>query len=273
MEHEKLADLLIERLAEKQIKAEKRKINGEPKISIKTENGDRLNFCYPTNESKLDMITNDIVEILISHRAIDFRDLHWLTKHCELRVRSSFGEDVATLKCQDLKAAVYIHISENDDRKLGTYVNEQTRKYLKEQMNYDIVKVAVKKASNSCPEVIDAGFMSLILDQLEPEMVKSKRPKTAIVIPPAILMFPDKFKKICHDAEAEGCYIIPSSIEELILIFDNEFSFAKYADLNEAVEIVNSTLDKTEVLSDHCYYYSALTNDIHYVNRRYHGDI
>ena len=78
----------------------------------------------------------------------------------------------------------------------------------------------------------------------------------------ACLYYPELFKRFCNDHNINGCWILPSSIHEVLVIpVDNGCK----CELDQMVSEVNGTEVKPEErLSDHAYYYSLEDNRITY---------
>lgn len=76
------------------------------------------------------------------------------------------------------------------------------------------------------------------------------------------LYFPEVFQKFCQEQNVGGCYIIPSSIHELILIKDDKD--VDEEQLTDMIGSVNTTeVSPFEVLSTHNYYYNLETNAVY----------
>lgn len=80
----------------------------------------------------------------------------------------------------------------------------------------------------------------------------------------AALVNTDLFKKFCDDRKLDGCYVLPSSIHE-VLIVPAERSEENTERFNEMVKDVNDTqVDLPDQLSDHCYWFNAETCEFEY---------
>ena len=82
------------------------------------------------------------------------------------------------------------------------------------------------------------------------------------------LCFPELFKKFCNEKGEDGCYILPSSIEELILLPRSAVTNAGMcaSSLANMVQSVNAEAVEPEIQLDAvAYYYSTESNDIQIV--------
>lgn len=71
----------------------------------------------------------------------------------------------------------------------------------------------------------------------------------------------DIFADFCKANNLKGCFIIPSSIHELILVADDDTN--QQGKFDAMVKDANrDVVEDTEYLSDHAYYYSLTTNTI-----------
>lgn len=80
----------------------------------------------------------------------------------------------------------------------------------------------------------------------------------------SILLFPDVFGLFCRQHGERGCYVLPSSIEEVIVLpYSAAEGFVSPQDLAELVCEVNSTQVEEKLrLDPACYAYDAATNTI-----------
>lgn len=72
----------------------------------------------------------------------------------------------------------------------------------------------------------------------------------------AALMYPDVFRKFCLEQGKDECYIIPSSIHELIVTFNNVLGSGDIQEVN------NTSVIPEEQLGDHPYRYNLAINKI-----------
>lgn len=77
----------------------------------------------------------------------------------------------------------------------------------------------------------------------------------------AHMYYTDIFKDFCKANDINGCFILPSSIHEIILIPDDDISHK--GDMDAMVRDANkAVVEEQEYLADHAYYYSLAENNI-----------
>ena len=75
------------------------------------------------------------------------------------------------------------------------------------------------------------------------------------------IYYTDIFRDFCKANDLSGCFILPSSIHEIIIVADDDIS--RKGDLDATVRGANKVVvDADEYLADHAYYYSAIENNI-----------
>lgn len=75
------------------------------------------------------------------------------------------------------------------------------------------------------------------------------------------MYYTDIFRDFCKANDLSGCFILPSSIHEIIIVADDDIS--RKGNLDAIVQGANaSVVDADEYLADHAYYYSAIENNI-----------
>lgn len=75
------------------------------------------------------------------------------------------------------------------------------------------------------------------------------------------MYYTDIFRDFCKANDLSGCFILPSSIHEIIIVADDDIS--RKGDLDAIVQGANeAVVDADEYLADHAYYYSAIENNI-----------
>lgn len=75
------------------------------------------------------------------------------------------------------------------------------------------------------------------------------------------IYYTDIFRDFCKANDLSGCFILPSSIHEIIIVADDDIS--RKGDLDAIVQGANAeVVEPEEYLADHAYYYSAIENNI-----------
>lgn len=75
------------------------------------------------------------------------------------------------------------------------------------------------------------------------------------------IYYTDIFRDFCKANDLSGCFILPSSIHEIIIVADDDIS--RKGNLDAIVQGANANVvDADEYLADHAYYYSAIENNI-----------
>lgn len=74
------------------------------------------------------------------------------------------------------------------------------------------------------------------------------------------ILFPEVFKDFCDRKGIASCYIVPSSVHELLLV---PTEMCRPDEINETIRMVNRTkVDVEDRLADHAYIYNANTNEV-----------
>lgn len=84
------------------------------------------------------------------------------------------------------------------------------------------------------------------------------------------LCFPDLFQKFCKEHNEDGCYILPSSVEELVILPESTMVYAHWEilELADLVHTINRESVDPEIQMDPVvYYYNRYSNTIKAVAR------
>ena len=76
------------------------------------------------------------------------------------------------------------------------------------------------------------------------------------------ICFTDVFKGLCEKHNADHCYILPSSIHELLIQYPIPDSDSKEIFDNMVKQVNATVLQPEDILADHCYRFDVATNEI-----------
>lgn len=176
----------------------------------------------------------------------------------------TFLEDVPHRLFMDLAIVPYYAFKKDDISSLvngeATFVVKNSHLDMWERDEDTVLEDAI---SNTCME--DASIVGIyeMLKKLNPSFAIS--PDSAAECPMYIMstsglngavsmMFKDKIREFCDSIDRD-VYVIPSSINEVILVPDDNNMSPPM--INEMIREINQTqLDAVEVLSDHVYYFT-----------------
>ena len=164
------------------------------------------------------------------------RDEDFLRKHIRLCIQPKGNEDIVKRNYLDLE--VY----------LRCFVTDEYSFKVKSEMEIPgLFECAVE---NTKREITTSKFDEMHIVTSENNMFGA-----------SYIYYTDVFKDFCKLNDINGCFILPSSIHELILIADDNIS--RKGELDTLIRDANTNVvEDKERLADHAYYYSAIDNNI-----------
>lgn len=125
---------------------------------------------------------------------------------------------------------------------------------------FDIMSAAIKNTRAKL-EVRSLGEILGMPDGIPVDCIKFKDNE---MFGAAGICFAEIFKELCEKRGVGHCYILPSSVHEILVHYPID-TFATKEDLDAMVQAVNAAeVAPEEVLADHCYVYELETNTITY---------
>ena len=168
--------------------------------------------------------------------AKDIEDEDFLRKHVQICIQPKGNEDIVKRDYLDLE--VY----------LRCFVTDEYSFKLKPEMEIPgLFECAVENTKGNL-KMDMFGVMHFVTSE-------------SSMFGAAYLYYTDIFKDFCKANDINGCFILPSSIHELILVPDDDFSHK--GNLDAMVRDANKVVvEEQEYLADHAYYYSVAENNI-----------
>ena len=163
-------------------------------------------------------------------------DEDFLRKHVKLCIQPKGNEDIVKRDYLDLE--VY----------LRCFITDEFSCKIKPEMEIPgLFECAVENTKGDCkPSMF--GAMHFITSENN-------------MFGAAHMYYTDIFRDFCKANDLNGCFILPSSIHEIILIADDDIS--NKGDLDATVRGANAeVVEPEEYLADHAYYYSLAENNI-----------
>lgn len=168
----------------------------------------------------------------------DITNPDFLRKHTKLCVQPK-GNETGIIKRNYLDLEVYLRCFISDD---GSF------KVTPEMETEDLFECAVQNTRRDMEISMFGGVMHIATNADK-------------LLGAGCIYCTDMFADFCKANKVKGCFIIPSSIHELILIADDDMS--KQGKYNAMVRDANAeVVNDAEYLSDHAYYYSLESNSI-----------
>ena len=221
--------------------------NGVELVGISlTKGNEMMTPVFYQNDDWYLMSISEIIEMLEdnynhmsppSFNANMFEDEEFLRKHVRICVQPKGNEDIVKRNYLDLE--VYLRCLITD---------EYSCKVKPEMEVPGLFECAVENTKEDCKTSAFGGVMHVVTN-------------TSNMFGACHIYYTDIFKEFCKANDLNGCFIIPSSIHELILIADDNIS--SKGNLDAMVKDVNANVvEPEEYLADHAYYYSAIDNNI-----------
>lgn len=220
--------------------------NGVELTGISLTNGNDLMVPVFYREDDWDtMSASEIADVLEENyanldrpaiNAKDIEDEDFLRKHVQLCIQPKGNEDIVKRDYLDLE--VY----------LRCFVTDEYSFKLKPEMEMPgLFECAVENTKGNL-KMDMFGVMHFVTSE-------------SSMFGAAYLYYTDIFKDFCKANDINGCFILPSSIHELILVPDDDFSHKGNLDVmvRDANKVV---VEPEDYLADHAYYYSVAENNI-----------
>ena len=186
--------------------------------------------------------TANLLEIRYEHanppsfNAKDIEDEDFLRKHVRLCIQPKGNEDIVKRNYLDLE--VYLRCFVTD---------EYSFKVKPEMETPGLFECAVENTKGT-HQINQLGIMNWMTN-------------TDNMFGAVHIYYTDIFRDFCKANDLDGCFILPSSIHEIIIIPDDDVS--RKGDLDAMVRGANaSVVEPEEYLADHAYYYSLAENNI-----------
>ena len=220
--------------------------NGVELVGISLTKGNEMMApVFYQNDDWYLMSISEIIEMLEdnynhinppSFNANMFEDEDFLRKHVQLCIQPKGNEDIAKRNYLDLE--VY----------LRCFVTDEYSFKVKPEMEIPgLFECAVENTKGN-HQINQLGMMNWMTN--ESNMFGAVH-----------IYYTDIFRDFCKANDLSGCFILPSSIHEIIIVADDDIS--RKGDLDVIVQGANaSVVDADEYLADHAYYYSVIENNI-----------
>jgi hypothetical protein len=164
------------------------------------------------------------------------QDANFLRKHTKLCVQSKGNEDIIKRNYLDLE--VY----------LRCFISDECSFKVKPEMEVPGLFECAVENTKADFEMKSFGPMTIATN-------------TNTMFGASCIYFTDIFKNFCKVNNIDGCFILPSSIHELILVEEDDI-FQK-GNFDVMVRSTNrDVVEAKDCLADHAYYYSAIDHTI-----------
>ena len=182
----------------------------------------------------------------------DLTDENYILDNCFLTIQRKSDEQFVKRECLDLEVVVRVLVAKDGSYRVPTSVYSGD------------INALLETAHSHKPDFIVEDVATTI-KRLNPEMDVPFLPMWIVSTPnghygAVALDYPEVFKEFCDKNGWKQCYIIPSSVHELIIIENGDM-----IELANMISQVNDTeVRPEEVLGTHAYIYDRKSNTLTY---------
>lgn len=254
---------IISELNKRGYKAEKTVVtkNGIEKIGVVIGDGSVRPTVYPNLDSSIEECLKEIVNAYKNTPKFDVNEItswEYAKDRLQLCLQRKTNEDILKRDYLDMEMYVRVKLSETETYKvkIGMFDNVSEDEIFARALLNTKDNIVVENMMNIIANAMECiGELPIIETENEMIVVTSKE-KTYGAIG---IYYKDLLSKIARKYDS-SLVILPSSIHECIIQFDNNPDMKSY---EKMVQDVNETqVEPEEVLSDHAYFFNKETGEI-----------